>query len=70
MKFIAIERVVGTVLARHQMDAFDPYQFTPALVDDLVMSCMQGEDDAPEAWPDGSRQSGHGGFWKRLLGGR
>lgn len=51
MKFVAIERVVGEVLARHGMTSFDPYQFTPALIDDLVVSCIQAEDDAPEARP-------------------
>lgn len=52
MKFVAIEHVVGEVLARHDMAEFDPYQFTPALIDDLVVSCIQADDDAPGAQSD------------------
>jgi len=73
MKFVAIERVVGEVLARHQLDVFDPYQFTPALVDDLVMSCIQIEDDAPEAEPESllnPRHANRPGFLRRLFGRR
>lgn len=66
MKFVAIERLVDEVLQRHGMDEFDPYRFTPALIDDLVMSCIHGDDDAPEAQPR-PRPSGQG-FWKKLFG--
>lgn len=68
MKFVAIERVVAEVLRRHGMERFDPYKFTPALIDDLVVSCVHGEDDAPNAEPD-SRVVGSG-FWKKLFGKR
>ncbi|MEX0915280.1 MAG: BLUF domain-containing protein [Wenzhouxiangellaceae bacterium] len=70
MKFVAIERIVGDVLGRHGMKRFDPYQFTPALIDDLVVSCIQGEDDAPEAQPDPRSAPDDRGFWKRLFGRR
>lgn len=73
MKFVAIERVVGEVLARHGMTAFDPYRFTPALIDDLVMSCIQSEDGAPELQGDAdgvSGSAGRPGFWNRLFGRR
>lgn len=66
MKFVAIERIVDQVLRRHGMDKFDPYQFTPALIDDLVMSCIHGEDDAPDAQPQ--PRSGGRGFWGKLFG--
>jgi len=49
MKFVAIERLVDEVLRRHGMDEFDPYQFTPAIIDDLVVTCTRSPDDAPEA---------------------
>ena len=67
MKFVAIERIVADVLQRHGMSRFDPYQFTPALIDDLVMSCIHGDDDAPEAQP-GPTAAGRPGFWRRLFG--
>ncbi|MGB0513738.1 MAG: BLUF domain-containing protein [Wenzhouxiangellaceae bacterium] len=49
MKFVAIERLVDQVLRRHGMDEFDPYQFTPAVIDDLVVSCTQAPEEAPDA---------------------
>jgi len=66
MKFVAIERVVGEVLQRHGMNEFDPYRFTPALIDDLVVSCIHGEDDAPDAQPRPRARAT--GFWNKLLG--
>ena len=69
MKFVAIERIVGDVLQRHGMSRFDPYQFTPALIDDLVMSCIHGDDDAPEAQPRPAAAS-RPGFLRRLFGRR
>lgn len=68
MKFVAIERIVGDVLGRHGMERFDPYRFTPALIDDLVVSCIQGDDDAPEGQPGPRIESNGRGFWKKLLG--
>lgn len=44
MKFVAIERVVQQVLSRHGMTSFDPYRFTPAIIDDLVVSFTQAQD--------------------------
>ena len=73
MKFVAIEQVVGEVLARHGMKTFDPYQFTPAIVDDLVVSCIQADDDAPGARPNASEvpaRAGRTGFWARIFGRR
>lgn len=67
MKFVAIERIVGEVLRRHGMEDFDPYRFTPALIDDLVMSCIHGDDDAPDAQPRPNAGRGSG-FWGRLFG--
>lgn len=66
MKFVAIERIVDQVLQRHELEKFDPYQFTPALIDDLVMSCIHGEDDAPHAQPQ--PRTGGSGFWGKLFG--
>lgn len=70
MKFVAIERVVADVLRRHGLDAFDPYEFTPAIVDDLVVSCIRMPEDVPEADPDADapRKSRKGGLWRRLFG--
>jgi len=48
MKFVALERVVDQVIRRHGLEEFDPYRFTPALIDDLVVSFTC----APEAAPD------------------
>lgn len=68
MKFVAIERIVGEVLRRHGMEEFDPYRFTPALIDDLVVSCIHGDDEGPDAQP---RPLARGaGFWRRLFGRR
>jgi hypothetical protein len=70
MKFVAIDRVVGEVLRRHDLPRFDPYEFTPAIIDDMVVSCIHPPDEAPEADPDPqaharSRKS----LWRRLVGG-
>ena len=70
MKFVAIEYIVGEVLTRHGMQTFDPYQFTPALIDDLVMSCIQAEEYAPGAQPDVPEQPERARFWGRLFGRR
>ena len=73
MKFVAIEHVVGEVLARHDMAEFDPYQFTPALIDDLVVSCIQADDDAPEAQPvdpEACNRAPRNGIWARMFGRR
>jgi hypothetical protein len=48
MKFVVLENVIDRVLARHGISAFDPYAFTPAIVEDLVRSSVE----APEAAPD------------------
>lgn len=70
MKFVAIERVVDEVLKRHGMQGFDPYRFTAALIDDLVVSCIHGDDDAPDAQSRPLRRGGGSGFWSKLLGRR
>lgn len=46
MKFVAIEHVVDEVMRRHKLPEFDPYRFTPAIIDDLVVSCTCVDDDA------------------------
>ena len=70
MKFVAIERVVADVLRRHRLEAFDPYAFTPAIVDDLVVSCIQMPEGVPDADPDAPpRRAPHRkSLWRRLLG--
>jgi hypothetical protein len=69
MKFVAIERLIEELLRRHDLDRFDPYQFTPAIIDDVVMTCIQSAEVAPSANPDPAfgrprRRS----FWQRLVG--
>lgn len=68
MKFVAIERVVEVVMQRHGLDGFDPYSFTPAIVDDLVMSCIALPEDAPNAVPDASAREKKRSLWQRLTG--
>lgn len=69
MKFVAIERVIEELLRRHHLDRFDPYQFTPAIIDDVVMTCIQSAEVAPGALPDelagGPRRKS---LWQRLIG--
>lgn len=68
MKFVAVERVVDDVLKRHDLACFDPYRFTPALIDDLVTTCIHGDDDAPDARVDAEPRARRGsGFWSRLF---
>lgn len=66
MKFVAVERVVGEVLRRHGLEQFDPYEFTPALIDDLVMTCIHGDDDAPDR--SARPRAAGAGFWRKLFG--
>ncbi len=71
MKFVAIERVVDEVLRRHRLSRFDPYRFTPAIIDDLVLSCILPPDRAPDAVPEpsyGPRRRRRS-LWRRLVGG-
>ena len=69
MKFVAIERVVIDALRRHGLEEFDPYRFTPAIVDDLVFSCLHSPEAAPDAQPDAPpRRAGRKTLWQRLTG--
>jgi len=69
MKFVAIERVIEELLRRHDLDRFDPYQFTPAIIDDVVMTCIQSAEAAPGATPeDGLQAPRRRSFWQRLVG--
>lgn len=69
MKFVAIERVIEELLRRHQLDRFDPYQFTPAIIDDVVMTCIQSAEAAPRALPEeGLGASRRRSLWQRLVG--
>ncbi|MCA1779937.1 MAG: BLUF domain-containing protein [Xanthomonadaceae bacterium] len=68
MKFVAIERLVSQVLRRHDLEAFDPYRFTPALIDDLVISCIAGPDSVPDAEQQIAEPARRPPLWRRLLG--
>lgn len=69
MKFVVIESVVDEVMARHGLDAFDPYRFTPAIIDDLVVSFIQVEEGAPHIErPPAPAKAGRG--WLARLFGR
>lgn len=68
MKFVALERPIERVLERHGLQRFDPDAFTPALIEDLVMSSIAERDGAPEADPDGPASRSGASFWQRLLG--
>lgn len=46
MKFVAVQELVDEVMRRHNLARFDPYHFTPAIIDDLVVSCTCADDDA------------------------
>ncbi|MDX1625832.1 MAG: BLUF domain-containing protein [Wenzhouxiangellaceae bacterium] len=67
MKFVAIEAAVDRVLRRHGLGEFDPYAFTPALIDDLVMTVVNGPDHAPEAVPTPVPRPRRS-LWQRLFG--
>lgn len=69
MKFVAIDRVVAEVLRRHDLHCFDPYQFTPAIIDDMVVSCIHPPDEAPEADPEPHAPRARKSLWRRLVGG-
>ncbi|PKL96324.1 MAG: blue light sensor protein [Gammaproteobacteria bacterium HGW-Gammaproteobacteria-8] len=69
MKFVAVERMVDQVMRRHNLSEFDPYRFTPAIIDDLVVSCTCVADDAAgiEIEP-APRPPGLKGLLSRLFG--
>ncbi len=69
MKFVAIESVVDEVMTRHGLDAFDPYRFTPAVIDDLVVSFIQVDECAPDIELP-STPAGSGRGWLARLFGR
>jgi len=67
MKFVAIERIVDQVMQRHGLREFDPYGFTPALIDDLVVSFIQVEECAPDAEAIARRaDTGRRGWFERV----
>lgn len=68
MKFVAFERPIERVLQRHGLEHFDPDRFTPALIEDLVMSSIREREGAPEADPDGPASRANPSFWQRLFG--
>jgi len=69
MKFVAIEDVVDDIMRRHRLDAFDPYRFTPAIIDDLVMGCIQSPEAAPAATPENATEPPRRrSLWRRLVG--
>jgi len=69
MKFVAVERVVDEVMRRHDLPAFDPYRFTPAIIDDLVVSCTCAPDDAAGIEvASTARSRGLKGWLHRLFG--
>ena len=45
MKFVVLERIVEQVLERADMSRFDPYRFTPEIIEDLIVATVE----APEA---------------------
>ena len=67
MKFVAIERVVNEVVRRHQLDRFNPYQFTPALIDDLVVSFVQTPNVDGEPEPRVPTVPRRQGFFQRMF---
>lgn len=68
MKFVAIESVVDAVMVRHGLDAFDPYRFTPAVIDDLIMSFIQSEEGSPGIGQSPPPRRRDRGFLARLFG--
>lgn len=69
MKFVAIEHAVEALMRRHRIEQFDPYQFTPAIIDDLVMTCVQTPEAAPDAGDVSfSQPPRRKSFWRRLVG--
>ncbi|NKI34944.1 BLUF domain-containing protein [Wenzhouxiangella sp. XN79A] len=67
MKFVSLERPIERVLERHGLQRFDPDRFTPALIEDLVMSSIPERECAPEARPETPPGRPGGSFWQRLL---
>ncbi|GAB4186718.1 MAG: hypothetical protein Tsb002_11430 [Wenzhouxiangellaceae bacterium] len=55
MKFVAIEEVIERVLRKHGKHDFNPYHFTPEVIDDLLTACVHG-DDVGDALIAGSAQ--------------
>lgn len=67
MKFVSLERPIEQVLERHGLQRFDPDRFTPALIEDLVMSSIPERECAPEVDPNSPSSRSRGSFWRRLL---
>ncbi|MDT8437636.1 MAG: BLUF domain-containing protein [Wenzhouxiangellaceae bacterium] len=67
MKFVALERDVERVLRRHGLQRFDPYRFTPALIDDLVVSMTCVGDDTEQIEAARVPPAARGGMLQRLF---
>lgn len=67
MKYVPFEEDINRVLARHKLEAFDPYQFGPAVIEELITVLVgaQGPDRATD--PDPARPRSPGSWFHRWL---
>lgn len=49
MKYATIDQEVRTFLRKYSLAKFDPYRFTPAMTDELVITLQQAEDEISTA---------------------
>lgn len=73
MKYVPVEGTIKTLLARHGVERFQPYEFSDQLVNELLRECIRGGDPTartiePHAAAPGDRPSNRPGLWARLLG--
>ena len=55
MKYVPNAASVGKLLERHRLSAFDPYQFSPAMISDMVALLLSGPDALPPERPASTR---------------
>ncbi|MDT8409647.1 MAG: BLUF domain-containing protein [Wenzhouxiangellaceae bacterium] len=67
MKFVVLDQAIEDVLQRHGLAAFNPYQFTPAMIDDLVVICTLGPEAAPDADVGADRAISSRPWWRRIF---
>lgn len=72
MKYIPLDDKVKQLLHKHGLDQFDPYQFSTALVDELLTLGMAAKDPSDEIDRDQARGTENmpakRPLWKRLFG--
>ena len=67
MKFVVLEQVVAEVLDRAGLQTFDPYEFTPSIIEDLLQASIRSPEGAPDSASSPASEPARTGVGKRSI---